>query len=168
MTIDVLLVLGGERSQLADIEVRVHRLERIEGPPYLVYPLVESCPPLGELHTESQPGSSPVSPHRRHVGPPERSSVRLAAGESVRESDGGSVAFLGNQDAAAVSIADEQERNGGEIFDVGETPDLLLQLDTGLIVFESSSSADPYLAHGHTRIQNPPKDQAATRRVMRL
>jgi hypothetical protein len=127
-------MFSGDDAELGEVEVGVHRLQRIVGPLDQVEAHRHRSIALHQLQRPAQTGAAIAVDDPRHVRPLRRLAV-LDAGQRVDEADHALAVECADQDAAAVHRHGE-DRHRHDIVIAG-TPDLPLELDDLGELFES-------------------------------
>ena len=149
LAIDVDAVLPDEPREPVHVQVRVHRLERVEGPVDELDSLLDHPLPLSPLELLAQPRPAVLRKDAEHMGVMEHAPP-VPSGEPADEPHHPLALEGADEDSPVVVHGDEVERRnrvGG-----AEAPDVHLELGAGVVVRRFLEIAD---LDGHGRMIFP-------------
>ena len=139
-------VLDRRRPQRRQVEPRVARDQRVEGPVDPLDPHGQEPLALVQLEPPSQPASTRLGPDGEHVGPVRRDAVAYAADAEDEPDETPGVERAGGH--AADLLRDHQDRGRHHIHKV-PAPDVPLQGNTRLVLRTRLERSNGDLIVGH-------------------
>src|ERR1700722_13428944 len=108
IAVNIFLIFGNRGPESANVEMRIHRLKRIERPFNALDSPRQGLFPLVEFQQQSNSVISMSRLDRSHVRPPEWLSIRTPGRHRKRETNGDTVRITGDEKAAAKPISEQQ------------------------------------------------------------
>ncbi len=143
--VEVLRVLGDDAAKLGEIEVRIHRLHRVERPLDQVVALRQGAIALCQLQPVAK-AAAILRKHARHVRPHHRLAV-FHADDGIGESNHVFTRLEGPQKDGAAVHREDEHRDADHVGCVRVSPDLLFELDDLPVLVDGGQIANLYVSH---------------------